>query len=115
MTNERAARRRRQALIETMEAGVTLAQAAVAAKDLEMEERKAELRHWAAKVLWGLGHMEKLDKAQAAADAAWDRLEAEDPDGDSAPPEQDEVDRLLVDVDNLIDRVRWPRHLHRSV
>ena len=115
MASEQAARRRREALIGAMEAGVTAAQAAAAAKDLEIEERKAELRNWAARVMWGLAHMEKLDKAQAAADAAWDKLEAEDPDGDSVPPEQDEVDRLLVDVDNLIDHGRWPRHLHRSL
>ena len=31
------------------------------------------------------------------------------------PPEQDEVNRLLKDVDALIDHGRWPRHLHWSV
>ena len=112
MTKERARRRRRQVMIEAMEAGQ---QAAATARFDDIEERKADLRRWVARVSWGLAHMEKLDRAQAAADAAWDRLEAEDPDGENAPPEQAEVDRLLEDVDALIDHGRWPRHLHWSL
>lgn len=104
--------RKRQHLIEMMEAG-QLAAATCDAPDIEV--RKAELRRWVARVSWGLDHMQKLDRAKAAADAAWDRLEAEDPDGDSVPPEQEELERLLVDVDNLIDHGRWPRHLHWSL
>ena len=114
MTKERARRRRRQVMIEAMEAGVQAAATAPATVDT-IEERKADLRRWVARVSWGLAHMDKLDRAQAAADAAWGRLEAEDPDGGSAPPEQAEVERLLEDVDALIDRGRWPRHLHWSL
>ena len=111
MSKERARRRRRQAVIEAMEAGVVAAATAPG----DIEERKAELRRWVARVSWGLAHMEKLDRAKAAADAAWDRLEAEDPDGEDEPPEQAELDRLLADVDNLVDHGRWPRHLHWSL
>lgn len=100
---------RRQRLIETMEAGQRAAAACDAA---DIEERKAALRRWAERVTWGLEHMDKLDRAKAAYDAAFDRLEAEDPYGDSQPPELEEYERLLVDVDNLIDRGIWPRHLH---
>jgi hypothetical protein len=77
MSKERARRRRRQVMIEAMEAGVQAAAAPPTTVDT-IEERKADLRHWVARVSWGLEHMEKLDRAQAAADAAWDRLEAED-------------------------------------
>ena len=110
MGNEKSRRKRRR-MIAMMEAGV----AATAGPVNDVDEAKEELRRWAARVGWGIAHMDKLDAAQAAADAAWDRLEAEDPDGDSVPPEQDEVDRLLKDVDALIDHGRWPRHLHWSV
>jgi len=51
----------------------------------------------------------------AAYDAAFDRLETEDPGGDTQPPELAEYERLLVDVGNLIDRGVWPRHLHWTV
>lgn len=116
MSKDRARRRRRQRMIEAMEAGVLIAQQAVGpGSDLAIAERQAELRRWAARVNWGLAHMDRLDRAQAAADAAWDRLEAEDPDGDAVPPEQRDVDRLLADVDALIDHGRWPRHLHWSL
>ena len=62
----------------------------------------------------GLAHMDKLDRAKARRMRPWDRLEAEDPDGEDEPAEQAELDRLLVDVDNLVDHGRWPRHLHWS-
>ncbi len=104
-------RRKRRRMIAMLEAGV----AATARPFDDVAKAKEELRRWAARVSWGIAHMDKLDAAQAAADAAWERLEAEDPDGDSVPPEQDEVDRLLEDVDALVEGGRWPRHLHWSV
>ena len=103
---------RRRRLIALMEAGQIEAATCPAQ---EIEDRKAALRRWVARVSWGLDHMEKLDRAKAAYDAAFDRLEAEDPEGDSQPPELAEFERLLAVADNLIDHGRWPRHLHWTV
>jgi hypothetical protein len=104
--------RKRQRLIELMEAG-QLEAATCDAPDVEA--RKDALRRWVARVSWGLDHMDRLDRAKAAYDAAFDRLEAEDPGGGSQPPELAEFERLLADADNLIDHGRWPRHLHWSL
>jgi hypothetical protein len=108
--------RRRQRLIGRLEMGQAIGVHAASDRMIEdVKERRAELKRWVARVSWGLDHSEKLDRAQAAADAAWDRLEAEDPDGDSVPPEQIELERLLEDVNALIDEGRWPAHLHWSL
>jgi hypothetical protein len=104
--------RKRQHLIEVMEAGQLEAATCGVA---DIEARKAALRRWVARVSWGLEHMDKLDRAKAAYDEAFDRLETEDPGGDTQPPELAEYERLLADADNLIDHGRWPRHLHWSL
>lgn len=90
----------------------------IADEEAVAEARRAERRS-KARIAWGLDLWDRIDAAQAAADAAWARLEAAHPELDEdgldalpPPPEQEALDALLDQVDDLIERGRFPRHLH---
>lgn len=82
------------------------------------EARRAQARA-KARFDWGLDLMDELDAAQAAAEAAWARFEHEHGalddetyDALPAPPEQERLEALLAQVDALVERGQYPRHLH---
>jgi hypothetical protein len=107
--------RRRRRIIAALERGQAIATGAGGRGEADLAERKAALRRWVARIGWSLAQMDRIAEAQTAAHAAWARLIREDPDGDTAPPEQDVLERLMAEVDDMIDNDRWPRHLHWSL
>lgn len=102
---------RAQRIAELIELGFTDEEAAAEGRRQEARSR--------ARMEWGLDMMERLDAAQAEADAAWKRLcdanEALDDEAfDALPatPEQERLEALLSQVDDLVERGRFPAHLH---
>ncbi len=116
MTGERAAKRRRQALIEKMKAG-----AATPADD-EVEEIWLDAMRMA-RLAWAKDRIEALKRAQKAVFDAWDARLApyDDLDEDEEmpelpdPPEQAVLDAVLAEIHAVTEQDRWPRHLHWSL
>lgn len=72
-----------------------------------------------ARIAWARETMARLRAAQARVDDAWDRLidAHEHLDDDELeelpePPEQAELDAIHAQIDDVIERDKWPRELY---
>jgi hypothetical protein len=80
----------------------------------------AEWRRKAARAAWGKEIAGALYAAQTMADAAWDRLmqalpedaTEEEVEAVQPPPEQAAVDAIHAQIDDMMERDKWPRHLY---
>jgi hypothetical protein len=84
-----------------------------AAEDRRVRERQL------ARMAWSLNRIDALKRANEALFAAWDKLIEPYADWDEEnipdipdPPEQAEVERILGEINDVIDHDRWPAHLH---
>ena len=75
------------------------------------ETRRAEAR-LAVRAAWVRSQIAALREAYRMLDAAWEQLLSADPEAEGPPPEQAEVDRILAEIEAVMEQDRWPRHLH---
>jgi hypothetical protein len=77
----------------------------------------------AARLAWARQAVAALKAAEKRADEAWDRifaalpddLDDEELDKIPEPPEQAEADRLWEEIEAVIEKDRWPKHLYWSL